>query len=36
LRSALSAKFDSSTEEQQRIAAILQRAAADIEGADKD
>jgi DNA-binding PadR family transcriptional regulator len=36
LRSALSAKFDSSTEEQQRIAAILLRAAAEIEGADKE
>ncbi len=35
LRSALSTKFDSSTEEQQRIAAILRRAVAQIEGADE-
>jgi DNA-binding PadR family transcriptional regulator len=36
LRSALSAKFDASAEEQQRIAAILQRATAAIDGADKE
>jgi DNA-binding PadR family transcriptional regulator len=36
LRSALSEKWNASAEEQQRIAAILQRAAAEIEDPQKD
>jgi hypothetical protein len=36
LRSALSDRWNASAEEQQRIASILQRAAAEIAGPQKD